>query len=455
MNDLDDKDNPGDLYPVQLNFSKIDYMVYRGKLFDSSADNFNPATYEPEDFYMNYNGANRHPHSGYNTGNAVSTKLGSGNDNWIVFFNHDNEAYNPHSDNTVMNSGHKTNYGVNCVWGKLTKGSNGYAPVSGTEIQADEILLSDPGSKIFTSEYNSTSQKTLYREDIRKQHKDFNFYVPCPVPAKKVSYKRTIKNVKDYATISTPYKVYGVVVNNQDVLGKDIKFYKFATYKTANGRTTVTFKEQELNRETVDGNTYNVLPVGCYLMKYTPGEDVGDGGSAVLSFRSKTDLYSDLSAVQLKDYEKVSSVEQTDRMAGEVDGSYAQGLFRQKYFDNNLLTVGESTDYVAYQGGYLVRMDNKSFVDPFRMYMYMPKQATSSNAKVRIQFMSLFDDEEVVTDVIDAVMTEDGTLENDVPVDVFDLNGRLLKKQILRSEALDGLDAGVYIINGKKVYKKN
>lgn len=455
MNDLDDKDNPGDLYPVQLNFSKIDYMVYKGKLFDSSADNFNPATYEPEDFYMNYTGANRHPHSGYNTGNAVSTKLGSGHDNWIVFFNHDNEAYNPHSDNTVMNSGHKTNYGVNCVWGKLTKGSNGYVPVSGTEIQADEILLSDPGSKIFTSEYNSTSQKTLYREDIRKQHKDFNFYVPCPVPAKKVSYKRTIKNIKDYATISTPYKVYGVVVNNQDVLGKDIKFYKFATYKTANGRTTVTFKEQELSRETVEGNEYNVLPVGCYLMKYTPGEDVDAGGSAVLSFRSKTDLYSDLSAVQLKDYEKITSIEQTDRMAGEVDGSYAQGLFRQKYFDNNLLTVGESTDYVAYQGGYLVRMDNKSFIDPFRMYMYMPKQATSSNAKVRIQFMSLFDDEEVVTDVIDAVMTEDGTLENDVPVDVFDLNGRLLKKQILRSEALDGLDAGVYIINGKKVYKKN
>ena len=455
MNDINDKDNPGDLYPVLMNFSKIDNLVYRGKLFDSTADNFNPATYDPDDFYMNYNGANRHPHSGYNSGNAVSTKLGSGNDNWIVFFNHDNEAYNPHSEHTVMNNGHKTNYGVNCVWGKLAKGSNGYAPVSGTEIQADEILLSDPGSKIFTSEYNSTSQKTLYREDIRKQHKDFNFYVPCPVPAKKVSYKRTIKNVKDYATISTPYKVYGVVVNNQDVLGKDIKFYKFATYKTANGRTTVTFKEQALSRETVDGNTYNVLPVGCYLMKYTPDEEVGVGGSAVLSFRSKTDLYTDLSAVQLKDYEKVSSVEQTDRMAGEVDGSYAQGLFRQKYFNNDILTVGESTDYVAYQGGYLVRMDNKSFIDPFRMYMYMPKQTTSSDAKVRIQFMSLFDDEEVVTDVIDAVMTEDGTLENDVPVDVFDLNGRLLKKQILRSEALDGLDAGVYIINGKKVYKKN
>ena len=344
---------------------------------------------------------------------------------------------------------------MNCVWGKLVKGSNGYAPVSGTQIQADEILLSDPGSKNFTSEYNSTSQKTLYREDIRKQHKDFNFYVPCPVPAKKVTYKRTIKNVKDYATISTPYKVYGVVVNNQDVLGKDIKFYKFATYKTANGRTTVTFKEQQLVRETVDGNVYDVLPIGCYLMKYTPGDDAEVGGSAELSFRSKTDLYTDLSAVQLKDYEKITSIEQTDRMAGEVDGSYAQGLFRQKYFDNNLLTVGESTDYVAYQGGYLVRMDNKSFIDPFRMYMYMPKQATSSNAKVRIQFMSLFDDEEVVTDVIDAVMTEDGTLENDVPVDVFDLNGRLLKKQILRSEALDGLDAGVYIINGKKVYKKN
>ena len=190
-------------------------------------------------------------------------------------------------------------------------------------------------------------------------------------------------------------------------------------------------------------------------MKYTPSETVGEGGSAVLSFRSKTDLYSDLSAVQVKDYETVSSVEQTDCVPGEVNGSYAQGLFRQKYFDNDILPVGESTDYVAYQGGYLVRMDNKSFIDPFRMYMYMPKQATSSDAKVRIQFTSLFGDDEVVTDVIDAVMTEDGNIEEDVLVDVFDLNGRKLKHQIMRSEALDGLDAGVYIINGNKVYKKN
>ena len=456
MNDIKDKEKPGDLYPVLLDFSDINNLVYKGMLFDSSADNFDPSKYEPEDFYMNYTGANRHPHSGYHTGNAVSTKLGSGNDNWIVFFNHDNDAYNPHSDNTVMNGGRKDNYGVNCVWGKLAKGSDGsYAPISGTTIQADEILLSDPGSKIYTSEYNSTSQKTLYREDMRKQHKDFNFYVPCPVPAKKISYKRTIKNVKDYATISTPYKVYGVVVNNQDVLGSDIKFYKFKSYKTENSRTTVTFEEVSLKKESVDGNEYNVLPVGSYLMKYTPSETVGEGGSAVLSFRSKTDLYSDLSAVQVKDYETVSSVEQTDRVPGEVNGSYAQGLFRQKYFDNDILPVGESTDYVAYQGGYLVRMDNKSFIDPFRMYMYMPKQATSSDAKVRIQFTSLFGDDEVVTDVIDAVMTEDGNIEEDVPVDVFDLNGRKLKHQIMRSEALDGLDAGVYIINGNKVYKKN
>lgn len=43
---------------------------------------------------------------------------------------------------------------------------------------------------------------------------------------------------------------------------------------------------------------------------------------------------------------------------------------------------------------------------------------------------------------------------NDGPVDVYNLNGQLLRKQVERNEATQGLPAGIYIVGGKKVIVK-
>ena len=44
----------------------------------------------------------------------------------------------------------------------------------------------------------------------------------------------------------------------------------------------------------------------------------------------------------------------------------------------------------------------------------------------------------------------DGTL----PVDVYNLQGVQLRKNVARDAALEGLPAGIYIVGGKKVVKK-
>lgn len=41
----------------------------------------------------------------------------------------------------------------------------------------------------------------------------------------------------------------------------------------------------------------------------------------------------------------------------------------------------------------------------------------------------------------------------DEPVDVYSTGGVLLKKQVRRADALKGLPAGLYIVNGEKIAK--
>ena len=43
--------------------------------------------------------------------------------------------------------------------------------------------------------------------------------------------------------------------------------------------------------------------------------------------------------------------------------------------------------------------------------------------------------------------------EADTPVDVYTLSGVKVKGGVKASEALDGLQRGVYIVNGKKIIK--
>ena len=48
---------------------------------------------------------------------------------------------------------------------------------------------------------------------------------------------------------------------------------------------------------------------------------------------------------------------------------------------------------------------------------------------------------------------ENGQLNGNADVDVYDLNGRLVRKSVKAATALQGLPAGTYIVGGKKVLK--
>ena len=48
---------------------------------------------------------------------------------------------------------------------------------------------------------------------------------------------------------------------------------------------------------------------------------------------------------------------------------------------------------------------------------------------------------------------ENGQLNGNANVDVYDLNGRLVRKSVKAATALQGLPAGTYIVGGKKVLK--
>ena len=55
---------------------------------------------------------------------------------------------------------------------------------------------------------------------------------------------------------------------------------------------------------------------------------------------------------------------------------------------------------------------------------------------------------------VDQVVAEKKT-DVDPFVNVYTINGQLLKHHVLREEALDGLRKGLYIVGRKKVYVKD
>ena len=61
----------------------------------------------------------------------------------------------------------------------------------------------------------------------------------------------------------------------------------------------------------------------------------------------------------------------------------------------------------------------------------------------------VFDEDETITGVID--IKDDQLQEADEPVDVFTVDGLLIRIGVKSEECLKGLPSGIYIVHGKKV----
>lgn len=120
----------------------------------------------------------------------------------------------------------------------------------------------------------------------------------------------------------------------------------------------------------------------------------------------------------------------------EVTASNAPGFAHIGSYNTTKVTSGKGTTYYGYTGGNFVKA-NTGTLNPFRTLI----KATGTTAT---QFSLKLDGE--VTGII-GVNTELGK------VDVYNLEGKLVRSQVEAATALQGLEKGVYVINGKKVMK--
>ena len=120
----------------------------------------------------------------------------------------------------------------------------------------------------------------------------------------------------------------------------------------------------------------------------------------------------------------------------EVKASNAQGFAHIGSYNTTEVTSTAEATYYGYTGGKFVKA-NTGTLNPFRTLI----KATGTTAT---QFSLKLDGE--VTGII-GVNTELGK------VDVYNLEGKLVRSQVEAATALQGLEKGVYVINGKKVMK--
>lgn len=120
----------------------------------------------------------------------------------------------------------------------------------------------------------------------------------------------------------------------------------------------------------------------------------------------------------------------------KVTASNAPGFAHIGSYNTTKVTSDNITTYYGYTGGKFVKA-NTGTLNPFRTLI----KATGTTAT---QFSLKLDGE--VTGII-GVNTELGK------VDVYNLEGKLVRSQVEAATALQGLEKGVYVINGKKVMK--
>ena len=218
----------------------------------------------------------------------------------------------------------------------------------------------------------------------------YAFHAPKAFTATKVSYDRVFKFGNDYVSSF----VLPFAMNTTDVNGKVYKF------------------------NAVNGDNVNFTEVTGQLDANTP----------YLIVASKANPFSKALA------NGVQIAATPEKM--EVTASNAPSFAHIGSYNKTEVTSGNGTTYYGYTGGNFVKA-NTGTLNPFRTLI----KATGTTAT---QFSLKLDGE--VTGII-GVNTELGK------VDVYNLEGKLVRSQVEAATALQGLEKGVYVINGKKVMK--
>lgn len=199
-------------------------------------------------------------------------------------------------------------------------------------------------------------------------------------------------------------------------------------FKFGNGYVSSFVLPFAMDKADVDGQVYKFNAVNGDNVNFTEVTDQLDANTPYLIVASNANPFSKALA---KEVEIVATPETM-----KVTASNAPSFAHIGSYNTTKVTSENGTTYYGYTGGKFV-MAKKGTLNPFRTLI----KATGTTAT---QFSLKLDGE--VTGII-GVNTELGK------VDVYNLEGKLVRSQVEAATALQGLEKGVYVINGKKVMK--
>ena len=129
--------------------------------------------------------------------------------------------------------------------------------------------------------------------------------------------------------------------------------------------------------------------------------------------------------------------------AGAIDNgavSVSDGGVTARLSGTSCVTTLTGGNVYAYQPNAFSKADDGQEVNGFRAYLELEGAAPSQ--------LDLY-----VDDVLTAIQSVQSVGDSDETVNVYTSDGKLIRESVKRSEALQGLPSGVYIMNGKKVVK--
>ena len=240
---------------------------------------------------------------------------------------------------------------------------------------------------------------------------------------------------------STPNVVSGGVAGKIVLTDSEASFYAYEQFDA----TSVSYDR------TFSGNTSTVcLPFSCEIPSGVDVYEMTEFNDRVVGFskassieaykpyiiKADGDIFADMTSAEDEHYifPATSDYDEMSESIGTL--TFCGTMSKQKLQSDNL------TKYYGYSGGELkyVGIDKVGYVNPFRAYF-----VERSTDDLKTANVVLYD----VPSSIESV--EDDGAEF---VDVYSVDGRLIKASVKRSKASEGLDKGVYIIGKRKVLVK-
>ena len=225
-----------------------------------------------------------------------------------------------------------------------------------------------------------------------------DFYTPVAFTAGKATYSRTLPETSTWGTIVLPFAAETI---------EGASLYE-ATEIIADGSEESILAVQPLTGDALEAYTpalFQSETAGTTVTYSASGAEVGATADAILT---KT--------IGGSGYILTGSLSTIDALS-EGDLFIAKDLF---------WSVGTT---------------NKVGMQAFRAYIDAPEAGPAQVNALRIL-------------VGDATSIRQALSDGTLPVDVYNLQGVQLRKNVARDAALEGLPAGIYIVGGKKVVKK-